>query len=428
MRYDRVTGVLFLLALSILASAKPADRYHFQPDKTIPPPSIVHKPAPPMPVLQTQNGYQTRIIARNLGRVVALAISETDLFVLDQERARVIKLRDRDKDGRYEARADYLIGFDHPKDILSGDGLVFISDMSGVWQIETGRGLVAKRRPDLILPVRKVSGDTAPRPIAYDMKAKILYLAVTPDDGPARIFAHDLKNRTTHMITRVNGSITALTTSPAGRLWIAVSNEGMSYIAIVGDNGVVSTKTRLPLLPQNEVLDMAFPKKTPKSDLYPQSWAGGLLITLSGANPMLAYAPFSFGEISQSYISIVEGFATPSSQIGKMDVWGTPTALIINSRGKYIFSESATGTVWQIDKRLLIKSPTAKPTSSPEDTPPKPARPNPFANSRKDKLLHSHFDKDETPDGNKAQPDKDLKNKPEKRMPRPLPERGTSDN
>lgn len=387
------TSLVLILVFAPFGYAKPGERFPIVTKTAAKSVKIIKTVAPIHPKLNAPRGFQAEIRAKGLGTPRAVTSMGSDIYIIDSSRGRIVKLRDQNQDAQDELRTDYLIGFDKPQDIVSGNKNIFVVDDMGVWKFTPTADLRTTERPDLILTIRTQTVQNSARILAFDTDKERLYLTFSPIHGPARIFAMDVETYKRQAFAQIDGQITALAISPSGRLWCAWEKSGQTFVAALSKSGQVDKTLQLTMQKGHTVLDIAFVRADAKTtSLYPKDWSQGLWLSITGAQPMLAYAPFSLGEPSKEYIVLIDGFSSPSMRVGSRNVWGHPTAIHQLQNGNILFLESKSGTLWQIRKAPPDHAQPTQNFNSQHNSPTtsRPSKPN--IQSRKDDLLRSHFD------------------------------------
>ncbi len=199
----------------------------------------VRRRAAPLPA----PGYQVSLFARKVGVVEAMAGHHTgDIFSLDAARGRVLRLRDRNRDGALDIKSTYLDGFTRPTGIaIIGDSL-FVADSNAVWRVPISSGMIASAPAALLADLSKTKTAPFPRPLEPSPDGQALYLGLAAL-APRALESPPAASIVTINVTTGNAAlyasglrrVQALSVSPSGQVYALVSESAPArdYIAKV---------------------------------------------------------------------------------------------------------------------------------------------------------------------------------------------------
>lgn len=391
----------FLLMSAIHVQAAPGEHFILLP-KDIPPPNttkpidfdpeFVTRPAGAMP--QVPEGFEISLFASNLHHPRSLAVApDGDVYVICEGPGIVLRLRDKDGDGKAEEVSEFAKGFKIPHGIALRDGQIYIGDTQAVWKAPyQGRDSIPlpdfqrmTKAPDL-----RTEGEHLTRDIVFDPSGN-LYLAVgarddlserpLPDasierigaDGGMTPFATGLRN------------VEGLAYYPGSdALWVTVNERDMlgartpsDFLAQVreGDffgwpyayNGpnpdpdfgakrpdlVAKSKTPDVFLGAHSApLGLVFYTGTQ----FPADYRNDAFVAIHGSGPYdtldgykVVRVRFKNGAPVGGYEDFVTGFSIRAG--GQFSVWGTPSQLAVARDGSLLIVDDRSGSVWRVSAR-----------------------------------------------------------------------------
>ncbi len=348
------------------------------------------------------SGFQVSVFARGVGSIEAMAVHgpSGDVLAIDSARGRVLRLRDRNKDGISEIKSTWLSGFDRPSGIAVGDDRIFIADARGVWHAPSGGGLTARAPAVLLADMTKVKTAPMPRPLALLDDGKTLLvglsalsardeeaapagsvIAVDTHTGRASVYASGLRSVTALSVSK-DGKVAALVDeSPPAADYVALIEKGGFYgwpYAYGSQTPVVGLARRDPY----KVATMRAPlftlgdKNAGTALLMPWGSGGGgpgtgdiTLIAGERSLNILLYNPATamLGDEEASPDEMLSGFG---SSRGAM--WGEPSALVYDGFGGLLVGDRFAQTVWRVSGSAPKIAPLPPVEAEPDLTPDAP--------------------------------------------------------
>jgi glucose/arabinose dehydrogenase len=378
--------------------AAPGDHFSISPagvpapNSTVPTgfdPSFESRPAGVMP--QVPRGFAISLFAAGLQCPRSLAVApDGDVFVVDQDRGIIYRLRDTNADGNADRIQAFATGFDRPHGILFRDGQIYVGDVNAVWRAPyLNRDNVPKPEFQRVTaaPDLRTTGEHTTRDIAMDSTGK-LYLAIgarddlseaplpdatietTSGDGSMTPFAKDLRN------------VEGLAFYPGtDDLWVTVNERDMlgartpsDFLAHVraGDffgwpyaydgphpdptfgakrpDLVGRTKTPDILLGAHSApLGLIFYTGTQ----FPPEYRNDAFVALHGSGAYdrldgykVVRVRFKNGTPVGGYDDFVTGFAGKVG--GHLAVWGTPSQLAVAGDGSLLICDEKGNSIWRV--------------------------------------------------------------------------------
>ena len=346
----------------------------------------------------TAQGYQVSVFAKSIGQVEAMALHDPsgDLLVLDSARGRVLRLRDRNKDGISEMKSTWLSGFDRPSGIAVGDGRVFIADARGLWHAPIAGGLTARAPAALLADLTKVKTAPMPRPLALTDEGKTLLAGLSAlserSEEPlpaASIIAVDTQSGRASVWASGLRSVTALSVSQDGKVAAIVQENppAPDYVAFIEKGGfygwpyAYGRQTAAPDMGRGDPYKVAT-MRSPLFTLGVQRAGTGLLLPGSSGDKGLSEISEKIvtimGERSPNVLTISGAQAVTGGDISKETAllsgfatargtaWGEPSALVYDGYGGLLVGDRFAQTVW----RISVSAPKPeKPVATPEPEP-----------------------------------------------------------
>jgi glucose/arabinose dehydrogenase len=402
----RVRGFGKLIALTTVllfswrteCDAAPGDHFAISPadvaapNSTVPTdfdPSFEDRPAGVMP--QVPQGFAISLFASGLKRPRALAVApDGDVFVVDQARGIIYRLRDTNADGKANQIQEFTAGFDRPHGILFQDGQIYIGDVNAVWRAPyLNRDSVPKEQFQRVTAAAdlRTTGEHLTRDIALDSTGK-LYLAIGARDD---LSESPLPDATIEIISH-DGSMTPFATGlrnveglafypGTDDLWVTVNERDMlgartpsDFLAHVraGDffgwpyaydgphpdpifgakrpDLVARTKTPEVLLGAHSApLGLIFYTGTQ----FPPEYHNDAFIAIHGSGAYdqldgykVVRVRFHNGTPVGGYDDFVTGFA---GKVGDhLAVWGTPSQLAVAGDGSLLIADEKGNSIWRV--------------------------------------------------------------------------------
>ena len=134
--------------------------------------------------------------------------------------------------------------------------------------------------------------------------------------------------------------VQALTTSPSSQLWASLQTSGGTHVVKINKQAMLS----LPPTDKNLV-----GRKVEAMLL----WKDHLLLATSRPKPKIIKYGFAYGELAGKAKPLIGGFSNPSISVGKIDIWGSPSAMTVLGNGNLIFADGKNGTIWEISKAKI---------------------------------------------------------------------------
>ncbi len=325
-------------------------------------PNIIMRQAGPRDIPSPHDGMTAVRRAQNLGSVTALAVLDHDVFVLDAQQNRVLRLRDQNQDGSMDMRSVFLVGFNNASDMVIMNNDLFISDAKGIWHIAPDKNLAASHRPTNIVSFKGQNTQT-PIPLAYRPEDSILFIGInTPKTKLGKIIDYNIITKTTHMVAQGKWQVQDIALTPHGDLWAALqvgSHAQLQHISTQNNEPLIISTTTL----ENTII---------KSIIF---WHSYLLSAHTSPVPKISKHAFSYGGIAvhadkKEDGNLIDGFSEAGIVLGKTNVWGSPSALAVLANNKLMFADSINGTLWQLSnlppKTSIIKKKALKIVTAPK--------------------------------------------------------------
>ncbi len=321
-------------------------------------PNIIMRQAGPRDMPSPHDSMTAVKRAKNLGSVIALAVLGHDIFVLDTQQNRVLRLRDQNQDGSIDVRSVFLVGFNNASDMVAVNNDLFISDTKGVWHITPDKNLAAPHRPTNIFPLNGQHHQT-PIPLAVQPKAGVLFIGLNSQSTKTgEIFAFNPKTKTTHMVAQGKWQVQDIALTPHGSLWAALHVGQDTQLQHFSTHTNQPQNTSTTILKNTRIKNIIF-------------WQSYLLAAHTSPVPKISKHAFSYGGITatEEQDILVDGFSEPAIVLGKTSVWGSPSAFAVLANDELIFADGINGTLWQLSAPLktdITKQETPKTAPEPE--------------------------------------------------------------
>lgn len=354
-------------------------------------PAAVRRPegtAPRVPA-----GFAVTLFAGGLDnprRMLALD-ADTVIAVLSRP-GKLVRLVDRDHDGRSDASSVIASGFERPFGIALHDGRLYVADTRAVWS--------APANPRTGEPTAKFEPLTTPGALGPANGHSTRNLAIHPDGtrflvaiGSRGNLGEEPEPRATIQEFRLDGSgrrtVARGLRNPVGlafqpgsdRLWTVVNErDGLGeelapdYLARVVDGGFYGwpyayagslpqpgyAERRPDLASASRLPEVLFRAHSAPIDLafygrgaFPAEFRGDAFVALHGswnaAEPrgyMVARVKFENGEPAGRYQAFMTGFWIDGSR--NAGVWGRPAGVAVDPSGALLVSDDLGGTIWRV--------------------------------------------------------------------------------
>jgi glucose/arabinose dehydrogenase len=365
---------------------------HHTPDADNPPTVV---PQPKDAKLTMPKGFEAAVYAEgNFQRPRWMALAPNgDVFLTDADANAVILLRDKDKDGRAEARFTFASGLNKPFGMAFWRDWFYVANTNGIVRFRYKAGQTqAEGEPEKIadLPGRGYREHWT-RNIAFSPDNTKLYVTIGSESNV------DVEPEPRASILRMNPdgtgreTVATGTRNPiglgfhpqTGRLWAAVQERdrlgddlvpdyvtevkqggfyGWPY-AYVGPNEDPRRKGEQPELVKktivpdvliqahSAVLGLAFYD----APMFPASYRGGAFVALRGSwnrskrtGYKLVHIPFKGGRPTGGYDDFLTGWMLGED---RKEVWGRPVGLLVLEDGSMLVTDDGAKKVWRITYR-----------------------------------------------------------------------------
>lgn len=400
-----IAAVVLLALPAPLGAQEVGDTFHLTVEDLPSPgatPAVANPPVriprPEGAVPEVPDGFTAGVFAEGLSHARWLAVApDGAVFLAESKAGRVTVLRDRDGDGRAEARATWVEGLRRPHGLAFGHGGVYIADLDAVWFTPYADGAdQAGEAPIQVTPPGAL-GDGAghwTRNLALSPDGRTLYVAIgsrgniAVEDPPrATVQAFDLSEDGR---TASNGRTFAsglrnpvgLTIQPeTGALWTVVNErdgmgdglvpdymarleEGAFYgwpYAYIGDHPQPRYAERAPekvaasrrpevlFQAHTAALGLAFYDGT----MFPEALRDDAFVGLHGswnaADPRgyaVVRVPFEDGRPTGTYTIFASGFWARGAETA--EVWGRPVGVAVAADGALLVADDVAQVVWRI--------------------------------------------------------------------------------
>lgn len=393
-------AALLPAAVQAQESVKPGDRFEIRVPSLPAPyatPSVgngstpLRRPAGTVP--HVPPGFAVTQFAGGLENPRRLLVPEagTVIAVLSGP-GKLVRLVDRDHDGRSDASSVIASGFQRPFGIALHKGRLYVADTRAIW--------AAPANPRTAEPTAKFEPLTTPGAIGPASGHWTRNLAIHPDGtrmlvaiGSAGNLGEEPTPRASIQEFRLDGSgrrtVATGLRNPVGlafqpgsdRLWTVVNErDGLGeelvpdYLARIVDGGFYGwpyayagglpqpgfaekrpdlvKATRLPevlIRAHSAPIDLAFYDR----GAFPAGYRGDAFVALHGswnaAEPrgyMVARMPFEHGEPTGAYEAFMTGFWVDGER--NATVWGRPAGLAVDPEGALLVADDLGGTIWRV--------------------------------------------------------------------------------
>lgn len=332
--------------------------------------SVRRSTRPGQALPHTLPGYYVASVARNLGRISALARDDDGtIYTLDATSGRLYGLPDRGGDGRVDGRRIIAQGFDRPSGLVVDQETAFVSDARAVWRVNVKTG-----QADVLASLANISSDPEPRPLILGDVG--LVLGLSEGSSSRAVTINTQTGRAALLKTFTAAPLSAFAAQDASRLWAAAG--GAIWPIMAGD-------IHFPVEASAQIKGLSFPNADDVSPAWPAERAGQFYIAQteiemnssnSGGFNVVALAS-QFGTPEPHVQVVMDGFYSPQSG----QSWGRPGPMVMSPHGLLV--GDAYGTLWRmaLDTRPpapprasiatpLPDAPVQKPSHAPRDMPP----------------------------------------------------------
>ncbi|HVP83115.1 MAG TPA: PQQ-dependent sugar dehydrogenase [Rhizomicrobium sp.] len=397
--WNRLSLVVFAGCLAVEAAwAAPGDHFDVRPD-TLPAPHTTHPdnldmrivPAPAYALPQGPPGFEVKAFSERMENPRSLAVAPNgDVYVVQENRGIVTRLRDTNGDGKADEMEDFAAGFRGPHGIAIRGDYIYIADTIAVWRAKyKGNNTVDAGRFQRLTTAHDLrpGGEHDTRDIVLDSKGRI-YLAIggrndlsepksfegtiqmVNDDGSLTPFATGLRN------------VEGLAFYPGtDDLWVTVNERnklgarlppdyfarvkqgdffGWPY-AYAGPNpdpdfgalrpDLVKATRKPEILFEAHSAPLGLVFYTGKQ--FPPQYRGDAFVALHGSGPYdkpdgykIVRIRFKNGKPLGGYEDFVTGFA--NAGIIRLSVWGMPSQLAVAKDGSLLIADDTAARVWRV--------------------------------------------------------------------------------
>jgi glucose/arabinose dehydrogenase len=352
------------------------------------PPRVVRQPrgarlhAPPgFRIVQAAGDFDT---PRNM----ALAPSG-EVFLAESGAGRIVVLRDRDGDGRFESRGVFADSLEEPFGLAFAPGYLYVGTEGAVLRYRYRPGQARAESPPEML-VELPTGGHWTRDVLHDEKSGRVYVSVgsrgnrgeeafprasvfwfDPRERPPepRPFATGLRNPVSLAREPVTGAIWAVVNEMDGLGeelppdWATAIVPGAFYgwpYGYAGNHPVPGLPERhrarvraarrpdVLLRPHSAPLDIVF--YTGRA--FPGHFRGGAFVALHGSwnakgrrGYEVVFLPFRNGKAAGWSERFLWGWSQSPS---RREVWGRPVGLLVDRDGSLLVTEDGNGTIWRV--------------------------------------------------------------------------------
>jgi glucose/arabinose dehydrogenase len=400
----RISALLLLVpagaAAALAVEQPPGQRFQLGPDDLPPPhatPSTANSPErvarPPGVPLRAPPGFKVNLFAEGLSHPRWMAVaSNGDVFLAEAHVGRITLLRDRDGDGRSEARGIFAEGFAMPHGLAIRPDFLYVADTRAVWRLPYRVGDLRPAGPAQRVTAPGALGDGSghwTRNIVFSRDGTRFFVAIGARDN----IAEEASPRATVQVFNADGSsqrsfatglrnAVGIAFRPGSDDLYVVVNErdgmgdglvpdyltrlragafyGWPY-AYIGPNPQPGFADRRPDLVRRTVVpDLLFHSHSAPIGLvfydgtqFPAEYRGDAFVALQGswnsAKPvghMVIRVPFRAGRPVGYYETFVSGFWVAGEETAQ--VWGTPAGLAIAKDGSLLIADDTGRTIWRV--------------------------------------------------------------------------------
>lgn len=367
-------------------------------------PAVQRRAATSSDVPVAGDGYAVNAFARGVGAARALAVHAPsgDVLVLDGARGRVLRLKDRNRDGISEMKSTYLSGFDRPSGMTLSETHIYISDAAGVWRAPLSAGLTARTPATLLADLSKVDTAVTPRPLALIEEGKALLIGLgaksarEQEPAPAASLVRiDIATGRAALYAGGLRRVMALRAAPEGKVAALISESAPApdYFTLIDKGGFYGWPyaygEQVPIAGQARKAPykiagmraplLSFDGKTVGADML-MPWetraagaaaglAGKSILIIGEGRPNLRgpnviamdLAGGILGGEGAAGAPILSGFAPPRGSI-----WGQPSALAISPTGALLVADRWSETIWRVTTAPIITEPEIEKEAEPE--------------------------------------------------------------
>lgn len=353
-------------------------------------PVVIDRPAGAM--LRVPEGFKAALYAEGLNhpRFMALA-PDGAVFVTEPHLGEVLRLEDKDGDGKAETRSVYADAFERPSGIAFRDGQLFVADLRAVWQLGYAKGLEENqaRRPVTRAGALGQGGGHWTRDIAFGPDGA-LYVAVgsegniEEEEAPRATIQRFDPGAFNRQETFAAGlrNASAIAFHPQTDKLFAAVNERDGYgdelvpdyltevrarafygwpYAYLGPNPDPEFgQIRPDLVKRTRAPDLLIAAHSAPTGLlfyqgaqFPERYRQGAFISLRGSwnrerptGYKVVFAPFKNGKPEGHYLTFAAGFWRQGEQ--QAEVIGRPVGLTETKDGALLIADDAGGAIWRV--------------------------------------------------------------------------------
>lgn len=365
------------------------------------PPRVV--PRPEGATLQVPSGFAATLFAEGLEHPRWLAVApDGAVFLADSRAGRVLRLRDKDGDGRAEEQVVFVQGLSLPHGLAVRGDHLYIGDVEAVWRVPLA-GPAGEVTPEAVTPPDALGsgGGHWTRTIAFDPAGERLFVAIgsagnvgeEPEPrATIQVFTLDAEGKAVSQETYAAGlrNPVGLAFRPGSdELWTVVNERdglgdelvpdyltrvvgggfyGWPY-AYIGPNPQPGfAERRVDLVEKTLVPDLLFRSHSAPIGLvfyeagaFPEDYHGDAFVALRGSwnaavprGYVVVRVPFAAGRPAGGYEVFAAGFRlSPSGEADRAEVWGRPAGLAVAADGSLLIADDTGGTIWRVAPEAL---------------------------------------------------------------------------
>lgn len=277
--------------------------------------------------LQTVDGLSLAQFAKSLGKISAMAVSETGtVYTADYKTGRIWVLSDRGQDGSLDMRRPLPQTFNNPTGLAVIGETLYVADKQAVWALEPNA------EPRILAPLSNSQSQGIFSLIAEDNS---LILGITKAESSLIVRIDTATGRAEKIAELPSPSpIHALSKRKGAPLWVATGNTLQS---------IDSPQTALHFSEQR-ITSLALPGQFTAPANWPAAMKDAIIASQIGPKAMrLIAVPTEFGQPAGEARVLVDGYLSGSGR----SAWGQPGAIVMDARGVF-FADSYNGTVWRL--------------------------------------------------------------------------------
>lgn len=319
-------------ASSLWAQSSPSDLYTDLSQSSEKSYSIRTRNGKNPAALKTGDGLTFERISQDLGSISAVAKDGSGtLYIADRNSGRLWRLRDRNKDGRYEFKQALPQRFDTPSGLAISGTTIYLADRNAVWVMNGTK------------PPRKLAGllnsDSKGiyHPLSLSSDGKTLYLGLSTKSGEAKLLQLDTQSGEAVLIQKKSTEHQIVDLAAFGNEspWLALEH---------GIGASLDRITNIPTAQSLAALALPLSLSAANEKTWPASLANHVIVTRQSQDGYDVLAlPVGLGQIELRGRIIFSGFMNTSGR----SVWGTPGPLVLDTQG-LIVADSKNGDIYHL--------------------------------------------------------------------------------